>query len=106
MRGRIITQWLIKKEITIGIPAFKAKGHIEQCSSSIYIQSIIDKISIIIATDYPEDNYEYLKQLYSTLDISILPCKKNTGSGLARQPSITQIGADEDGIPQYNFDLC
>ena len=74
-----------KKEITIGIPAFKAKGHIEQCLSSIYIQSIIDKISIIIATDYSEDNYEYLKQLYPTLNINILPCKENTGPGLARQ---------------------
>lgn len=74
-----------KKEITVGIPAFKAKGHIEQCIASIYTQTIIDKISIIIGTDFPSDDYNYLKNLYPTLDITILPCTKNVGPGLARQ---------------------
>lgn len=92
-----------KKQITIGIPAFKAKGQIEQCIASIYIQTIVDKVSIIIATDFPSDDYNYLKNLYPTLDIKILPCTKNVGPGLARQkcldncetPWITFIDADD-----------
>lgn len=91
------------KEITVGIPAFKAKNYIEKCISSIYIQTIIDKIKIIIATDNVEDDYNYIKKLYPILDITILPCIKNVGPGLARQkcldncntPWITFIDADD-----------
>lgn len=73
------------KKITIGIPAFKAEEHIQDCIASISIQSIIEKISIIIASDFPTDNYDFLKQIYPKLDITILHCTKNTGPGLARQ---------------------
>jgi glycosyltransferase involved in cell wall biosynthesis len=73
------------KEITVGIPAYKASGHIEQCLASVYIQTIVEKIAVIIAADSPDDDYQYLKQLYPTLDITILPCTENTGPGLARQ---------------------
>lgn len=92
-----------KKQITIGIPAFKAKGHIEQCLASIYIQTIVNETCIIIATDYPSEDYNYLKNLYPSLDIIVLPCTKNVGPGLARQkcldncetPWITFIDADD-----------
>lgn len=91
------------KKITIGIPAFKAKNYIEKCISSIYVQTMIEDISIIVATDYPNDDYNYLNQLYPTLDIKVLPCTKNVGPGLARQkcldncetPWITFIDADD-----------
>ena len=91
------------KKITIGIPAFKAKNYIEKCLSSIHIQTIVEDISIIIAVDEPNSDYNYLKQLYPTLDITILPCTKNVGPGLARQkclencktPWITFIDADD-----------
>ena len=91
------------KKITVGIPAFKAKNYIEQCISSIYVQTMIEDISIIVATDDPNDDYNYLKQLYPTLDIKIIPCTKNVGPGLARQkcldncetPWITFIDADD-----------
>ena len=91
------------KKITIGIPAFKAENHIQDCIASISIQSIKNDINIIIASDNPEDNYSFLLDKFSDLDITILPCDKNTGPGLARQrclencktPWITFIDADD-----------
>ena len=72
-------------KITVGIPAYKAQDHICECLSSIYIQSIKEDINVIIASDSPDDNYEFVKKRYSDLEIKILPCKENTGPGLARQ---------------------
>lgn len=91
------------KFITIGIPAFKAENHICDCLASIQIQSIRKEISIIIAKDNPEDNYEFVKNRFPELDITILDCDKNTGPGLARQRCldaastewITWIDADD-----------
>lgn len=83
-----------KKLLTVGIPAFKAMPHICDCLSSIQIQSIRDEVSIIIANDNPEDDYEYVKGLYPDLDITILDCKENTGPGLARQRCIDNCETD------------
>lgn len=91
------------KFITIGIPAFKAENHICDCLASIQIQSIREEISIIIAKDNLEDNYEFVKNRFPELDITILDCDKNTGPGLARQRCldaastewITWIDADD-----------
>lgn len=73
------------KKLMVGIPAFKAQGHICDCLSSIQIQSIKKEISVIIASDYPGDDYSYLKKKFPDLDIETLECKENTGPGLARQ---------------------
>ena len=91
------------KFITVGIPAFKAEGHICDCLASIQIQSIKNEIAIIIAKDNPSDNYEFVKKRFPDLDITILDCKENTGPGLARQRCldaattewITWIDADD-----------
>lgn len=92
-----------KKLITIGIPAYKAESHICDCLSSIQIQTIRNDISIIIAKDNPEDNYDFVKKRFPDLDITILDCEENTGPGLARQRCadvaktdwITWIDADD-----------
>ena len=92
-----------EKILTIGIPAYKAEKHICDLLSSIQIQSIRDVVSIIIAKDNKEDNYEFVKIRYPELDITILDCDKNTGPGLARQraldacktPWITFADADD-----------
>ena len=83
-----------KKLITVGIPAFKAEDHIVECLSSIMIQSIKDEVSIIIASDNPDDNYSFVKKQYPKLDITILSCEKNTGPGLARQRALDACKTD------------
>ena len=91
------------KLITEGIPAFNAENHICDCLSSILMQSIRDEISVIIAKDNPDNDYEFVKERYPELDIVIADCKFNTGPGLARQraldacktPWITFIDADD-----------
>lgn len=93
----------MKKFITVGIPAYKAESTICDCLSSIQIQSIRDEVSIIISKDNPDDNYDFIKERFPDLDITILDCNKNTGPGLARQRAldacktewITFIDADD-----------
>ena len=80
--------------ITIGIPAYKAESHICDCISSIQIQTIKKDLSVIVASDHPEDDYEFLHDRYPDLDITILPCEENTGAGLARQRCIDACKTD------------
>lgn len=75
----------MEKWLTVGIPAFKAEKHICDALASLAIQTIIDEVSIIIAKDNPDDNYDFVKERFPNLDITILECEKNTGPGLARQ---------------------
>ena len=82
------------KNITIGIPAYKAQKHIIDCLASIQIQSIKKDISIIIASDCVDDDYSFVKEKFPELDISILPCKENTGAGLARQRALDACKTD------------
>lgn len=91
------------KTLTIGIPAFHAVSHICNALASIQIQTIKDKCTVIIAKDDPADNYDFVKERFPELDITILDCEQNTGPGLARQraldacttPWITFIDADD-----------
>ena len=91
------------KTITIGIPAYHAQHHICNALASIQIQSIVDEVTVIIAKDDPQDNYDFVKTQYPNLDITILDCNYNTGPGLARQraldacntPWITFMDADD-----------
>lgn len=82
------------KKLTVGIPAYKAKGQIEKCLSSIMIQTIKDDVSVIIQKDDPDDDYDYLLDLFPELDISILDCEKNGGPGLARQGCLAECKTD------------
>lgn len=82
------------KNITVGIPAYHAQNHICDALASIAIQTIVDQCSIIIAKDDPKDNYDFVKKLFQTLDITILDCEKNTGPGLARQRALDACKTD------------
>lgn len=82
------------KTITVGIPAYKAESHICDCLASIQIQTVKNDISVIIAKDNPDDDYEFVKERYPDLDIRILECEKNTGAGLARQRCIDACETD------------
>ena len=100
------------KNITIGIPAFKAEKHICDALASIQIQTFKDDIKVIIAKDNPDDNYDFVKTRYPELDITILECEKNTGPGLARQraldacttPWITFMDADDVLIGPFSIE--
>ena len=73
------------KDITIVIPAYKADKTIRKTLSSIAIQSVSDRLEVIIASDSPTDDYSEIVREFPELEIKVLPCEKNTGAGLARQ---------------------
>ena len=81
-------------KVTLGIPAYKATQTICDCLSSIQIQTVKDDIEVIIASDNPDDDYEYVKERFPELSITILPCKENTGAGLARQRALDACKTD------------
>lgn len=81
-------------KVTIGIPAYKAQGHICDCLSSIQIQTMKEDIEVIIASDYPGDDYSYLAKKFSDLSITALSCDKNVGPGLARQKCLDECKTD------------
>ena len=91
------------KTMTVGIPAYKAQKHIADCLASIQIQTIRDQVEVIIATDYPKDDYSAIVKRFPDLSITVLPCEKNGGPGQARQRAleaattnwITFIDADD-----------
>ena len=93
----------MSKWLTVGIPAYKAEKHICDCLASIQIQTIASEVSVIIAKDNPIDDYEFVKDRFPDLDITILDCEENGGPGLARQRCadacktewITWIDADD-----------
>lgn len=84
----------MKKTITVGIPAYKAESTICDLLSSIQIQTIKDDIAVIIASDNPSDDYQFVKSRYPELDITILSCSSNTGPGLARQRALDACKTD------------
>ena len=83
-----------KKLITVGIPAYKAKNYILECLASISIQSIKDDITVIIASDEPGEDYNFVMKRFPDLDIRTLKCEKNTGPGLARQRCLDACETD------------
>ena len=82
------------KIITVGIPAFHAEDHICDVLSSISIQTVVDKVKVIIAKDDVKDNYDFVKTRFPNLDITILPCEKNGGPGIARQRALEACDTD------------
>lgn len=91
-------------DLTIGIPAFKAEKTIDRCLSSIIVQTWVDKVEVVIASDDPGEDYKWLEESYEDLlKVTTLSIDKNTGPGLARQrcldacqtPWITFMDADD-----------
>lgn len=84
----------MSKKITVGIPAYKAESHICDCLASIQMQTVKTDVAVIIASDNPDDDYEFVKDRYPELDITVLSCEKNTGPGLARQRALDACKTD------------
>ena len=82
-------------KIAIGIPAYKAQNTIEECLSSINIQSMRDDINVIISNDNPGvDDYSYLKKMFPRLHITLTETDKNGGPGIARNKAI-EVAKDD-----------
>lgn len=77
------------RKCSIGIPAYKAQDHICDCLASIQIQTVKKDISVIISSDNPEDDYDFVKERFPDLDITILSCEENGGPGIARQRALS-----------------
>ena len=82
-------------KVAIGIPCYKAQKTIEECLSSINIQSMRDDINVIISNDNPDiDDYSYLKDKFSKLHITFTQTEKNGGAGIARNKAI-EVAKDD-----------
>lgn len=100
-------------KVTVGIPAFKAYDHIQDCLSSIQIQTYRNNIEVIIAADNPDEDYSKFKKQFPNLNITTLTTDKNTGPGLARQRCldacktdwITFIDADDIFISPFSIEM-
>ena len=73
------------KEITVVIPAFRAHKTIKKTLASIDVQTISDRVEVIISCDDVEDDYTSIITQFPELEITQVKCKKNGGPGLARQ---------------------
>ena len=82
-------------KVAIGIPAYKAQNTIEECLSSINIQSMRDDINVIISNDNPGvDDYSYLKKMFPKLHITLTETDKNGGPGIARN-KVIEVAKDD-----------
>lgn len=82
-------------KIAIGIPAYKAQKTIEECLSSINIQTMRDDINVIISNDNPGvDDYSYLLSKFDKLHITLTETDKNGGPGIARNKAI-EVAKDD-----------
>lgn len=85
------------KKIDIIIPAYKAQNTIERTIASIVMQSIVDKINIIIVNDADGIGYnKFVKQFKDYVDITEVELKVNGGPGVARQ-----LGIDSGHLPYF-----
>ena len=82
-------------KVAIGIPAYKAQNTIEECLSSINIQSMRNDINVIISNDNPGvDDYSYLRKMFPKLHITLTETDKNGGPGIARNKAI-EVAKDD-----------
>ena len=91
-------------KIAIGIPAYKAQSTIEECLSSINIQSMRQEINVIIANDNPGDDYTYLSSNFPKLHITYAHTEHNGGPGIARNKCIEV--SNDDYIMFMDADDC
>ena len=75
--------------IDIIIPCFNAYSTLDKTLQSIAVQSIKDKINVLLVDDCSEDKYDdYIDRYKNYFNISILRLEKNSGPGVAREKGI------------------
>lgn len=70
--------------IDIIIPAYNAHSTIYRTLSSIAMQITKLKLNIIIVDDNSDENYDYLKEFFPSLNIKIIRNSENKGPGYSR----------------------
>ena len=77
--------------IDIIIPCYNAHVTIEKTLNSIVIQSIKDKVKVLLVDDASKDNYDSIVNKYKNyIDISVLTLKENVGPGIAREKGLSK----------------
>lgn len=85
------------KMIDVIIPAYKAQDTIERTLCSIVMQSVANKVSIVIANDCDGIGYEkFVNQFKDFVDIKEIKLEVNGGPGVARQ-----VGIDSGSSPYF-----
>ena len=72
-------------DIDLIIPCYNTHSTIKRVLCSIEMQTIKDKIQIILVDDNSNEGYDYLIPLFEGLNIKIVKLEKNSGPGTARR---------------------
>lgn len=74
------------KVIDIIVPMYKSKGTLARLLHSIAVQTIKDKVHVILVQDADEEDYSKILQLFNDeLDLEMVTLEKNSGPGAARR---------------------
>jgi len=88
-----------QKSIDIIIPAYRAQKTIEKALASIFMQSIVDEVKVIIVNDADGIGYNrQIRRFKDKMEILELTMPKNSGCGPARQ-----YGIDNSNSPLIVF---
>ena len=74
--------------IDIIIPAYNAHETIIKTLASIELQTVKDRVNVIIVDDHSKKKYNYLLEYFSDINIKIVRLDKNIGPGHARERGI------------------
>lgn len=77
-------------EIDLIVPCYNAHDTIKRVLCSVEMQTIKDKIQIILVDDMSEKGYDYLLEQFSDLNIKIVRMEKNSGPGTTRRKGIME----------------
>jgi len=84
-----------KKKVDIIIPCYKAQGTIIRTLSSIAMQSIVDKLSIVLVNDCDGIGYKQFVDMFKPfMEIKEIVLPENGGPGVARQYGIDNSTSD------------
>lgn len=74
--------------IDIIIPAYNAHDTIIKTLASIELQTVKERVNVIIVDDHSKKKYNYLLEHFSDINIKIVRLDKNMGPGYARERGI------------------
>lgn len=81
--------------IDVIIPAYNAHDTIGRTLASIAMQSIVDKLNVVIVDDCSDENYSKFVDIYSqVMDIEEIRMEVNSGPGAARQTGMNETDGD------------